>query len=127
MSARALELQSSRRELNTVRDLLGQLEATVLAREQEGFEFVDPLPGASAEAPLASSPGSGGGFCSGVFPAEPGSQLSQAPFAPCLAHAPSGRPGSGGVDLSLTLDLAEDTFPDGSSRSNLASHFSVPD
>ena len=55
MSARALELQSLRRELNTVRDLLGQLEATVLAREQEGFEFVDPLPGAS----ISILPGSG--------------------------------------------------------------------
>ena len=104
MSARALELQSLRRELLAARDLLGQLEARVQALEQEGFEFVDSLPG--AEAPVSPSPGSGGGYLSrgSTSLAESGSggvQLSQAPVAPRSSYTSSGRPGSGGVNLSL--------------------------
>ena len=65
MSGRQLELQSLRRELNSARDLLGQLEARLQALEEEsGFELVYPLPGASAEAPESPSPGSGGGYVS---------------------------------------------------------------
>ena len=125
MSARALELQSLRRELLAARDLLGQLEARLQALEQEGFEFVDSLPGASVEAPASPSPGSGGGYLSrgtGTTPfAEPGSgggQLSQAPVAPRPSLTSSGRPGSGGVDLSLASDGSVEVYADGSSRYN---------
>ena len=56
-----------------------------------------------------------------VVPALPGSgggQLSQASSqVPVVPSTPLVRPGSGGVDLGLALDL-EDTFPDGSSRAN---------
>ena len=115
MSARSLELQSLRRELRAGQDLLEQLEARIAALEQEGFEFVDPLPGASQQAPPSPFPGSGGGYLSrgSVVPALPGSgggQLSQASSqVPIVPSTPLGRPGSGGVDLGLALDL-EDTF-----------------
>ena len=134
MSGRQLELQSLRRELNSARDLLGQLEARLQALEEEsGFELVYPLPGASAEGPESPSPGSGGGYLSRgpLSPPVPGSggaRLSQAASSSplpgsggaVLSQGPTSpdRPGSGGGDLSLTSDLADEVFPDRSSRAN---------
>ena len=114
MSGRSLELKSLRRELTAAQELLRQLEARIVLLED--FEFVDPLPGASAEAPL-SSPGSGGVYLfrgppASSVPGSGGVQLSQVTQPPQqLPHTPSCRPGLGGVDLSLAFDLAEDTCP----------------
>ena len=124
MSARALELQSLRRELGVAKDLLAQLEARLVALEQEGFEFVDPLPGTPPEGPFSASPGSGGGYFSrgSTASASPGSggvNLSQASHQrPLPPPTPSGRPGPAGVNSTLALDLSTDTCADGSSRLN---------